>query len=177
MSRLARLPVVIPNGVKVNLSGEQCEVTGPKGTMKLAVHPAVKINIDGNQVTVSAPSRSIEEKIGLGTTRALLNNMVLGVTKGFERKLELVGVGYRAKVTGNVVNLSVGFSHPVDYPLPKGVTAEVPAQTEVVLKSYDKHLLGQVASEIRAIKPPEPYNGKGIKYADEQIQRKEAKKK
>ncbi len=177
MSRLARLPVAIPNGVKVNLSGNSCEVVGPKGTMVLPVHPVVKITVTGNEVTVSSASKSMQERISLGTMRSLINSMILGVSKGFERKLELVGVGYRVKIAGAVVNLSVGFSHPVNYQLPTGVTAEAPSQTELVLKSYNKHLLGQVASEIRALRSPEPYNGKGIKYSDEQIKRKEAKKK
>ena len=181
MSRLARIPVTVPSAVKVNITGKVCEVIGPKGTLKLDIHPTVTITVAGNEVSFSSPSssnaKSIQERMSLGTMRALVNNMVLGVTQGFQRKLDLVGVGYRVKIAASVVNLSVGFSHPVDYRLPQGVTAEAPSQTELLLKSHDKHLLGQVASEIRAFRPPEPYKGKGIKYSDEKIQRKEAKKK
>ncbi len=175
MSRVAKDPVTIPNGVEVKIGGGVVSVKGSKGNLSLDLHSSVSIKQEDSQLVFSA-----EDKSGwamAGTTRALVNNMVVGVSEGFEKKLQLIGVGYRAKAGGNSVNLTLGFSHPVDYALPKGVTAETPSQTEIVLKSADKQLLGQVASEIRAFRPPEPYKGKGVRYADEHVRRKEAKKK
>lgn len=176
MSRVAKSPVAIPSGVDVKLNGQEVTVKGSVGTLTLNVHETVEIKQEDNVLTF-APQEGEKAWAMAGTTRALLNNMVIGVSKGFERKLILNGVGYRAKASGKTLNLSLGFSHPVDYALPEGVTAETPSQTEVVLKGADKQQVGQVASEIRAFRPPEPYKGKGVRYADEYVRRKEAKKK
>lgn len=177
MSRVAKNPVTIPAGVSVDLKGQDIAIKGAIGNLKLSLHPEVDVNQGGDQLTFAARSSSKQARALAGTTRALVNNMVVGVSQGFEKKLVLNGVGYRAKSTGKTVNLVLGFSHPVDYKLPEGVSAETPTQTEVVLKSSDKQLLGQVAAEIRAFRPPEPYKGKGVRYADERVYRKEAKKK
>lgn len=177
MSRVAKSPVSLPGGVNVTLSGQSISVKGSKGTLELNVHSKVEVKQENNVLTFAARDGSKESNALAGTTRALVNCMVTGVSVGFEKKLQLVGVGYRAKATGNLLNLTLGFSHPVDYELPEGVTAETPSQTDILLKSTDKQLLGQVAAEIRAFRPPEPYKGKGVRYADEQVHRKEAKKK
>jgi len=183
MSRLARIPVTIPQGVTVKYTPGQssCEVAGPKGILNFEISPLIKLDLNNNQLSILPASGKDyplrDERMYMGTARAILGNMVQGVAKGFEQKLDLVGVGYRVKVAGSTVSLSLGYSHPIDYALPKGVTAEAPSQAELLLKSHDKRLLGQVASDIRAFRPPEPYKGKGVKYSDEQIQRKEAKKK
>lgn len=177
MSRVAKNPVVIPAGVNVDLKGQDIAVKGAVGSLKMSLHPQVDVNQGEGQLTFAARSNSKQARALAGTTRALVNNMVVGVSQGFEKKLVLNGVGYRAKAAGKSVNLVLGFSHPVDYSLPEGVSAETPTQTEVVLKSSDKQLLGQVAAEIRAFRPPEPYKGKGVRYADERVYRKEAKKK
>lgn len=176
MSRIAKDPVVIPAGVDVKFEGQLVTIKGSVGTLSLDVHPAVEIKQEGSQLNFT-PAEGEKSWAMAGTTRALLNNMVIGVTKGFEKKLQLNGVGYRAKATGNVLNLTLGFSHPVDYELPEGVKVETPSQTEVVVKGADKQQVGQVAAEIRAYRPPEPYKGKGVRYADEHVRRKEAKKK
>ncbi len=176
MSRVAKDPVTIPGGVDVKLNGSEIAVKGAKGNLSLVIHQDVKVTQEENQLKFEPSGERISWAMA-GTTRALVNNMVVGVSEGFERKLELNGVGYRAKASGKTLNLTLGFSHPIDYPLPEGVTAETPSQTEVVLKAADKQLLGQVASEIRAFRPPEPYKGKGVRYADEYVRRKEAKKK
>lgn len=175
MSRVAKSPVAIPAGVTVTLDGQNLAVKGGKGTLELNVHASVEIGQEGNVLTFAAKSGS--NWAMAGTTRALVNNMVTGVSDGFQRKLQLVGVGYRAKANGDVLNLSLGYSHPVDYTLPAGVSVETPTPTEIILKGIDKQVLGQVASEIRAFRAPEPYKGKGVRYADEQVRRKEAKKK
>lgn len=177
MSRVAKNPVQIPSGVSVNLAGQSLTVKGSKGTLELNVHDRVEVANADNVLTFAPRDGAKESDALAGTTRALVSNMVRGVSQGFERRLQLIGVGYRAKASGNTLNLTLGFSHPVDYTLPAGVTAETPTQTEIVLKSANKQLLGQVASEIRGFRPPEPYKGKGIRYADEQVHRKEAKKK
>lgn len=177
MSRVAKNPVTIPAGVTVDLKGHDIAVKGGAGSLKLSLHSEVEVNQAEGQLTFAARSGSKQARALAGTTRSLVNNMVVGVSQGFEKKLLLNGVGYRAKATGKSVNLVLGFSHPVDYALPDGVIAETPTQTEIVLKSSDKQLLGQVAAEIRAFRPPEPYKGKGVCYADERIYRKEAKKK
>jgi large subunit ribosomal protein L6 len=177
MSRVAKYPVNLPAGVEVTLSPSEIIVKGGKSSLSLAVNSAVGINQEDNMLTFAPKDGSKEADALAGTTRALVNNMVVGVSQGFEKKLQLIGVGYRAQAQGSKLNLTLGFSHPVEYELPEGVTAETPSQTEVVLKSADKQLLGQVASEIRAFRPPEPYKGKGVRYADEQVLRKEAKKK
>lgn len=177
MSRVANSPVEVPAGVKVDLNGQALSVKGGKGTLALDIHANVEVSQEDNQLKFAAKDAAKQSKALAGTMRALVNNMVVGVSQGFEKKLELVGVGYRAKASGKTVNLTLGFSHPVDYSLPEGVTAETPSQTEIVLKSADKQLLGQVASEIRAYREPEPYKGKGVRYSDEYVRRKEAKKK
>jgi len=177
MSRVANNPVNLPSGVEITQSGQTLSVKGSKGTLSMDVHPAVEVKQEESTVRFVALSSSKESRAMSGTTRALVNNMVVGVSTGFEKKLELQGVGYRAKVTGSVVNLSLGFSHPVDYQLPEGVSAEAPTVTEVILRGVDKQKIGQVAAEIRAFRPPEPYKGKGVRYAGEQVRRKEAKKK
>ncbi|UTA47407.1 50S ribosomal protein L6 [Simiduia sp. 21SJ11W-1] len=177
MSRVAKSPVEIPAGVDVSLKGQDITIKGKQGTLALAVHKDVEVKQDGNVLTFAPRDNAKQSNAQAGTARALVNNMVKGVSEGFEKKLTLIGVGYRAKASGNTVNLTLGFSHPIDYTLPEGVKAETPSQTEVVLKSADKQLLGQVASEIRAFRPPEPYKGKGVRYSDENVLRKEAKKK
>jgi len=177
MSRVANNPVQLPKGVEVKLSAEAISIKGSKGELSLDLNGMVEVNQDEGALTFAARDGSKQSKALAGTTRALVSNMVTGVSAGFERKLELQGVGYRAKVTGNVVNLSLGFSHPVDYQLPAGVSAESPSPTEIVLKGIDKQVMGQVAAEIRGFRPPEPYKGKGVRYAGEFVRRKEAKKK
>jgi large subunit ribosomal protein L6 len=177
MSRIAKSPVEIPAGVEVKLEGQDISVKGSKGSMALAIHHNVEVKQEENVLRFAARNNAKSSVALAGTTRALVNNMVFGVSTGFERKLVLNGVGYRTKVSGKTVNLILGFSHDVNYELPDGVSAEAPTQTEILLKSADKQLLGQVASEIRAFRPPEPYKGKGVRYADEHVRRKEAKKK
>ena len=177
MSRVGKSPVELPTGVEIKIDGQAVSVKGSKGSLEHTVYNSVAINQDGNVLTFAPKDGSKAANALSGTTRALLNNMVTGVTQGFEKKLQLVGVGYRAQAQGQKLNLTLGFSHPVDYLVPEGVTVETPSQTEVVVKGFDKQKVGQVAAEIRAYRPPEPYKGKGVKYADEIIVRKEAKKK
>jgi large subunit ribosomal protein L6 len=177
MSRVAKAPVSLPSGVDVTLNGQSISVKGSKGTLEHAIHAKVEVCQVEKTLTFTPRDNSQAADALAGTTRALVNNMVTGVSAGFEKKLQLVGVGYRAKATGNVLNLTLGYSHPVDYELPEGVKAETPSQTDIVLSSANKQLLGQVAAEIRSIRAPEPYKGKGVRYANEQILRKEAKKK
>ncbi|MEZ5503333.1 MAG: 50S ribosomal protein L6 [Halioglobus sp.] len=175
MSRVAKDPIQLPKGVEVVLNGCDVTVKGAKGTLALSLSQGVQLSQEDNAISFAYDSDKTSAMAG--TTRALVNNMVKGVSEGWEKKLLLNGVGYRAKVTGNVVNLTVGLSHPVDYELPKGVSAESPSPTEVILKGIDKHAVGQAAAELRSFRPPEPYKGKGIRYADEFVRRKEAKKK
>lgn len=177
MSRVANYPVNLPSGVEITQSGQLLSVKGSKGTLSLDVHPAVEVKQEEGTLLFAALNSSKESRAMSGTTRALVNNMVEGVSAGYERKLELQGVGYRVRVTGNVVNLSLGFSNPVDYELPEGISAEAPTVTEVILRGVDKQKIGHVAAEIRGFRPPEPYKGKGVRYAGEQVRRKEAKKK
>lgn len=177
MSRIAKSPVKLPQGVEIKVDGQQVSVKGSKVELPLTLHSLVTLKVAEGEVLVSPLKESPEAWAMAGTFRSLINGMVIGVTEGFERKLQLVGVGYRAQVKGSVVNLTLGFSHPVVYQLPEGVTAEMPTNTEIVLKSANKQVLGQTAAEIRAFRPPEPYKGKGVRYADERIIRKEAKKK
>ena len=177
MSRVANSPVELPSGVEVKLSDNEIEIKGGKGSLVLARNSVVDINQDGSKLTFSAKNSTKFSRAMSGTTRALVNNMVHGVSQGFQKKLQLIGVGYRAQAQGKNLNLTLGFSHPVVYELPEGVKAELPTQTEIVLTSADKQKLGQVAAEIRAFRPPEPYKGKGVRYADENVRRKEAKKK
>jgi large subunit ribosomal protein L6 len=177
MSRIANYPVQIPSGVEVNISGQTVSIKGTKGNMTHEAHPAVQVNQQDGTITFTAREGIDNARAFAGTTRALINNMVTGVHQGFERKLQLVGVGYRAQAQGKKLNLTLGFSHPVEYEVPEGITIETPSQTEIVVKGSDKQQVGQVAANIRAYRPPEPYKGKGVRYADEQIVRKEAKKK
>ena len=175
MSRIAKNPIELPSGVEVKINGQSVTVKGSKGTLQMALHPSVSVRLEGGVLSVTPANDSAWAMAG--TMRALLSNMVHGVTDGFSKKLQLVGVGYRAQGKGKVLNLSLGFSHPIDYPVPDGVTIETPSQTEIVVSGSDRQRVGQVAAEIRAFRPPEPYKGKGVRYADERIIRKEAKKK
>jgi large subunit ribosomal protein L6 len=180
MSRVAKAPILLPAGVELTLTEHNMTVKGPKGQLTQAYNKLVKISRDNeaaNKVTFSPSSQDPNGWAHAGTVRALLNNMVKGVTEGFAVTLELVGVGYRAQSAGKVVNLSLGYSHPIEYSLPDGVAVETPNNTTIIVRGIDKQLLGQVASEIRSFRPPEPYKGKGVKYAGETIARKEAKKK
>jgi large subunit ribosomal protein L6 len=177
MSRAAKKPIIIPTGVEIKIQGPEISVKGPKGSMQLDFQGKVEIK-KGDDGISFAPKKEVENSEAItGTIKALVNNMVVGVTKGFERKLILVGVGFKAQVKGKVLNLTLGFSHPVNFPIPDGITIETPSQTEVVIKGIDRQLVGQVAAKIRAFRPPEPYKGKGVKYDDEVIVRKEGKKK
>ena len=175
---MARItPITIPSGVEVTVNAQNVSVKGSKGSMEHTVHPAVEVVRDDASLSFKA-REGIDGAIAqTGTARAVINNLIIGVSAGFEKKLELVGVGYRAQAQGKTLNLTLGHSHPINYELPDGVTAETPSQTEVVIKGMDKQQVGQVAAEVRAFRPPEPYKGKGVKYADEHIVRKEAKKK
>jgi len=177
MSRVANSPVEIPKGVETNVSDTEILVKGGKGNLRLALHSSVAVAHDGEILSISAKDGSRQANAMAGTFRSLINNMMLGVSQGFVKKLELQGVGYRAKAEGNKLNITVGYSHPINYQLPEGVSAETPSQTEIVISGADKQLVGQVAAEIRDFRPPEPYKGKGIRYADERVFRKEAKKK
>jgi large subunit ribosomal protein L6 len=177
MSRIAKAPVAIPSGVSVEVSNRTIKVKGSKGTMEWTCHRLVTVAQEDATLRVAPANDSKEAWAQAGTTRALINNMVVGCGTGFERKLTLVGVGYRAQLQGDTLNLSVGFSHPVNYPVPAGIQITAPSATEIVVSGADKQRVGQVASEIRAFRPPEPYKGKGIRYADEHVLRKEAKKK
>lgn len=177
MSRVAKNPVAIPAGVDVTLAADEIVVKGPLGTLKQKQNSNVKVVKDGAELKVEKGGESLAANAMSGTMRALLANMVHGVSKGFERKLTLVGVGYRAQAKGDVLNLTLGFSHPVDHKMPVGVKVETPTQTEIVVKGADKQQVGQVAAEIRAYRPPEPYKGKGVRYADEVVVIKETKKK
>ena len=177
MSRVAKSPVEIPAGVEVKLAGQHIAVKGGMGQLELDIHTAVEVKQEENVLTFEARDGSKLSRAMSGTTRALVNNMVTGVSAGFTKSLKLVGVGYRAQLQGKTLNLSLGFSHPVVYALPEGVTAETPSQTDIVIKGIDKQLVGQVAAEIRDFRRPEPYKGKGVRYTDERVRRKEAKKK
>jgi len=177
MSRVANSPVEIPKGVETDLSDTEISVKGSKGNLSLVLHSSVAVAQDGEILNVSAKDGSRQANAMAGTFRSLINNMCVGVSQGFEKKLELQGVGYRAKAEGKKINITVGYSHPINYELPEGVKAETPSQTEIVITGADKQLVGQVAAEIRDFRPPEPYKGKGIRYVDERVFRKEAKKK
>ena len=177
MSRVANSPVTIPSGVDVKLDGQELKIKGKQGELSLSVHPTVEISQEEKELKFAAKSNAKTSRALSGTMRALVNNMVKGVSEGFEKKLLLQGVGYRAKASGKTLNLTLGFSHPIDYALPEGIKAETPSQTEIVIKGIDKQKVGQVAAEIREFRPPEPYKGKGVRYADEYVRRKEAKKK
>ena len=177
MSRVARNPIELPSGVETTLSATEISVKGGKGNLKLAIHESVEISQEGNVLKFAPRNKSTEAGALAGTFRALVNNMVIGVSQGYEKKLELQGVGYRARVKDQTVNLTLGFSHPISYDLPEGITATSPSQTEIIISGCDKQLVGQVAAEIREFRPPEPYKGKGVRYANERVFRKDAKKK
>ncbi len=177
MSRIAKNPIELPSGVEINVSGQSVTIKGTKGTLGHNIHSSVKMMQDDKILTFAPKDGSKVANALAGTTRALIGNMVTGVSQGFEKKLQLVGVGYRAQAQGNKLNLTLGFSHPVEYTVPEGITVETPVQTEIVIRGVDKQVVGQVAAEIRSYRPPEPYKGKGVKYADEVVVRKEAKKK
>lgn len=177
MSRVAKAPVVIPADVEVKLNDQVITIKGKNGELSRSINNAVVLNQEGGVITFSPREGFANAWAQAGTARALVNSMVIGVTTGFTKKLQLVGVGYRAQLKGNAVGLSLGFSHPIEHQLPAGVTAECPSQTEIILKSADKQLIGQVAADIRAYRRPEPYKGKGVRYADEVVRTKEAKKK
>ena len=175
MSRVAKNPVDLPSGVEVKMSGRNIQVKGPKGELSLDLHPTVDMVHEDNQLRLAATTEDSAMAMA-GTMRALVSNMVTGVSVGYEKKLTIVGVGYRAQAQGNSLNLSLGFSHPVVYQIAKGVSVETPSQTEIVVSGTDKQLVGQTAAEIRRFRTPEPYKGKGVRYADEQVRRKQAKK-
>ena len=175
MSRIGKQPVGVPSGVDVKLDGDHLVVKGPKGQLELDVHPEMQVSVDDGELTVARPSDKKEHRALHGLTRALINNMVTGVTEGFERSLEIVGVGYRAELKGKGLTLSLGFSHTIDYPAPEGIEFEVPQPTNIVVRGIDKQKVGQVAAEIRAFRPPEPYKGKGVRYAGEHVRRKAGK--
>ncbi len=177
MSRVAKLPIPVPSGVEVDLQGRHLTVKGSRGRMELDVHPLVEISHEDGMLKFSPRGGDRQSSAMAGTMRALARNMVVGVDQGFEKKLQLVGIGYRAQAQGQKVNLTLGFSHPVVYEVPEGVTVEAPSQTELLVKGVDRQKVGQVAAEIRSYRPPEPYKGKGVRYADEHVVRKEAKKK
>jgi large subunit ribosomal protein L6 len=177
MSRVGKMPVALPQGVEVAMTAEHISVKGAQGTLKRSTHALVSVKNEGGKLQVTPNSDTAEANAMSGTMRALLANMVNGVSKGFERKLNLVGVGFRAQAQGQKLNLQVGFSHPVVKDMPAGIKVECPTQTEIIIKGADRQVVGQIAAEVRAIRPPEPYKGKGIRYADERVSLKETKKK
>lgn len=177
LSRVAKQPVVIPKGVEIKEAAGVVTVKGPKGELSFELTPEIGVGVEGGELSMVAKVESRFAYAMAGTARSLINNMVTGVSTGFERKLELVGVGYRAKAKGKSLNLTLGFSHPVDYAVPEGIEVETPSQTEIFVRGVDKQKVGQVAAEIRRYRPPEPYKGKGVRYADEHVVIKEAKKK
>ena len=177
MSRIAKYPVPVPKGVELTVASGQISIKGPLGTIARSADPNVEVKKDGEQIVFKALGNSNHANAMSGTMRALVANMVTGVTKGFERKLSLVGVGFRAQAQGDKLNLTLGFSHPVVHQMPKGVKVATPTQTEIVITGVDKQLVGQVAAEVRAHRPPEPYKGKGVRYVNEVIVLKETKKK
>ena len=175
MSRVARKPIPVPAGVELQVADSRLTVKGSKGALELDIPAGIAVNVADGEASIEVGDGATMA-MG-GTVRSLVSNMVLGVSNGFERKLELVGVGYRAQAQGKNLNLTLGFSHPVNYPVPEGITIETPSQTEILVKGIDKQQVGQVSAEIRAFRPPEPYKGKGVRYSDERVLRKEAKKK
>jgi len=177
MARAEKNPIQIPSGVTVTISGQQVAVKGGKGALEHVVHDAVAVSQDAGMLHFKLVSEAKGAQAQVGTARALLRNMVIGVSEGFQKQLDMVGVGYRAQAQGNKLNLSLGFSHPIEYAMPEGVSCETPSQTQILIKGIDKQKVGQVAAEIRAFRPPEPYKGKGVRYSTEHVVRKEAKKK
>jgi large subunit ribosomal protein L6 len=175
MSRIGKKPVVLPSNVKVSVASGEVKVEGPKGKLAWKPHRLMKVSVEGSEVIVHRPNETQEARALHGLTRALIQNRVSGVATGFERKLLIEGVGYRAELKGTSINLALGFSHAVEFKLPTGVTAEVIDRTQVILRGVDKQLIGQTAAKLRALRPPEPYGGKGIRYGDEVIRRKEGK--
>jgi large subunit ribosomal protein L6 len=176
MSRIANKPITVPKGVETTINGNKIRIKGGKGEMNLDVHSHVKVVQEDNLIKVTVLNNSKFANALSGTTRALLQNMLTGVSDGFQKKLDIIGVGYRAQAQGKKLNLTLGFSHPVEFEIPEGITIETPTQTEILIKGVDKQKVGQVAANIRSYRPPEPYKGKGVKYSDERIVRKEAKK-
>jgi large subunit ribosomal protein L6 len=177
MSRIAKKPVELVSGVEINISGQTITAKGKQGNLSMDLHDTVSVKQEDNVLLFTPNDDSKDSMAMTGTMRSLANNMVVGVTEGFSKQLQLIGVGYRAQMQGNVLDLSLGFSHPVKYAIPEGITIETPSQTEINVKGADKQMVGQVCAEIRAYRPPEPYKGKGVRYADERVIRKEAKKK
>lgn len=177
MSRIANSPIELPKGVEISISEKNLNIKGSKGNLSLVVHDLVNVEQEEQELRFSAANKSKKSGALAGTFRALVNNMVTGVSEGFTKELQLIGVGYRAQGQGKKLNLSLGFSHPVEYAVPEGIEIETPSQTQVIIKGIDKQLVGQVAAEIRDFRPPEPYKGKGVRYVDEYVKRKEAKKK
>ena len=175
MSRIGNKPITVPANVEVKIEGQKVTVKGPKGTLERDVHENMKLELNGNVLTVSRPNDEPKNRSLHGLTRTLINNMIQGTVNGFERKLEINGVGYRAQKQGNKLVLNLGYSHPVEMDAPEGITFDVPSQTEIIVKGIDKELVGQTAAVIRTKRPPEVYRGKGIKYAEEHIRRKEGK--
>ena len=177
MSRIAKKPINVPKGVDISITGQDVVCKGSKGTLNISLHSSVTLEQDNEQLNIVPSSEAANDRAIAGTMRSLVDNMVIGVSQGFERRLQLVGVGYRAQAQGNKLNLSLGFSHPVEFSVPDEISVETPSQTEILIKGIDKQKVGQVAAKIRAFRPPEPYKGKGVRYADETIMLKEAKKK
>ncbi|MGJ0514386.1 MAG: 50S ribosomal protein L6 [Methylomicrobium sp.] len=177
MSRIAKAPVTIPQGVDVKLDGNNLTVKGSKGQLSYEFNSAIGVNIVDKTIQMEWNRDDKVATAQAGTARALISNMVVGVSAGYEKKLALVGVGYRAQAKGNILNLALGYSHPIDFEVPNGITVETPSQTDILVKGNDKQLVGEIAAKIRAFRPPEPYKGKGVRYADENVARKEAKKK
>jgi large subunit ribosomal protein L6 len=177
MSRVAKSPIALPSGVTIKKAEQSLSVKGPKGELAMKIHPLVDVAEEDSSLKVSPRSDDKASWAMAGTMRALVANMVMGVSQGFEKKLQLIGVGYRAQAGAKSLNLSLGFSHPIDYPVPQGIDIATPSATEIVVSGSDKQRVGQVAAEIRSFRPPEPYKGKGVRYVDEYVARKEAKKK
>jgi large subunit ribosomal protein L6 len=177
MSRIGNLPVSVPKGVDITVASGNIAIKGPLGTLSQALSETVEVKRDGDHIIFKSLDESMQTNAMSGTLRAIVANMIEGVTKGFEKKLQLVGVGYRAQAQGDKLNLTLGFSHPVVHRMPKGIKVETPAQTEIVIKGIDKQVVGQVAAEVRGYRPPEPYKGKGVRYSDERVVLKETKKK
>ena len=176
MSRVAKNPITIPDSVNLTTDNNVVSVKGSKGELDFNLPSSVSLEVKENVISIKYDDTNQKSIALAGTTRSIINNMIIGVTEGFEKKLELIGVGYRAKASGKLLELTLGFSHPIKYQLPEEVEVETPSQTEVILRSHNKQVLGQAAAEIRSFRPPEPYKGKGVRYSDEQVKRKEAKK-
>ena len=177
MSRIGKRPVAVPSGITAKVAGQTVKVKGPKGTLEVVLHDDVSVALDGDRIKIDPRNETKRARAQWGTSRTLIANLIAGVTKGFEQRLEINGVGYRAAVQGKNLQLALGYSHDVVYPIPEGITIATPKPVEIVISGIDRHKVGQVAAEIREFRPPEPYKGKGVKYANERIFRKEGKKK